>query len=254
MPDIQSQPTMGEYLVREGFITQSQFNKALAEQNSSAKSLGRILVDLGLITESVRINILQKRFGFELIKLKEFKADMAILSRIPYNFAEKHRVIPLAVDQANTLVVAMEDPSDILVVDMIKNQVGSLIRPCVASNEDIQHVLDQYSTGSDAFTTARKKEEQARGPKPQSRAMRLMRNVAVPLLMFLPLALFMLAIRIDLFGAANWLQGLYSSGFINSTFDICIYIALIWGLWSVIIYEVNALIFGKRKDEDQDLI
>jgi hypothetical protein len=245
-----SQPTMGEYLVREGFITQAQFNRALAEQGNTTKSLGRILVELGLISENMRINVLQRRFGFDLARLKDYKASAGVLARIPYNFAEKHRVVPLALE-GSTLVVAMEDPSDILICDMIKNQVGMPIRACVASNEDIQNVLDQYVTGSSEIKAAQTDNKPRR--RPPSRAARIMRSVGMPLIAALPMVVFALALYFNFFGAADELRRLYDEQIIVSMFDLSIYIALVWGLWSVVVYEINALIFGRHGDEEEEL-
>ena len=244
-----SQPTMGEYLVREGFITQAQFNTALAEQGNSTKSLGRILVELGLISENMRINVLQRRFGFELVRLKDFKADPAVLARIPYNFAEKHRVVPIAMEGRTTLVVAMEDPSDILITDMIKNQVGIGIRACVASNEEIQAVLDQYQTGSSEIRALQNPVQPAK--KVRSRGARFMRAAGLPLLVALPMLVFSLALPMNWWGAADRLRELYDDKTV-SMFDLFIYIALTWGLWSVVVYEINALIFGRGGDDEEE--
>jgi len=42
MVEVRRQGSLGDYLVREGIISQSQFNKALEIQGETLRSIGRI--------------------------------------------------------------------------------------------------------------------------------------------------------------------------------------------------------------------
>lgn len=239
--------TLGEYLVREGFISQQQFSKALEEQRATMRSLGRILVDMGLITESMRMTILQKQFGFELMRLKGFKADPLLLSLIPYTFAEKHRIVPVKQD-SRTLIVAMEDPSDILLLDALKHQVGMPLQPAVASQDDIQQVLDQYQTGAETV-----QQQLAAALRPEAAWHRVLRLGAFPVLALAPMAGFLAAVMFNINEFGVWLQKQHSMGFMSWP-DLFLYILLVWGLWTIILFEIDGLIFhkGSKPDRDED--
>jgi len=244
MIDVRSQPTLGDYLVREGIISQSQLNRALEEQNATSRSIGRNLVDLGFITENTRMTILQKRFGFELLRLKDVKSDPMLFAMIPYSFAEKHRVVPIRQDEEHTLIVAMEDPSDILIVDAIKNQIGMRIKPVVASHEDIQNVLDQYQTHSDAKALPAGAALEAR------LAYKILKNTAFPVLALAPLVFFFVALSFDIADTAKMLRHALQEEIITR-WDLSLYIGLIWGLWTIILFEINGLIFGRDNHEEE---
>jgi hypothetical protein len=245
-----SQPTLGEYLVREGIISQSQFNGAIGEQRKSLHSIGRILVEMGLITEMMRISILQKTFGYELANLQNVKIDPKLLTLIPMTFAEKHRAVPIRRESNDILVVGMEDPTDLLVVDAIKNQVGLDVEPVIASLDDIHAVLAQYSQlGPLAGQVL-----VGRRSFHDSLAYKILKHGAFPVLALAPLALFFIAILYDLWGVGAFIKQ-YFEEHPNPVFDMFLYFCLSWGLWSIILFEINGLIFGeppaKEKEETE---
>ena len=244
--ETRSQPGLGEYLVREGYITQTQFNRALDVQHETHRSMGRVLVELGLITEAMRMDVLEKRFGFERILLKDLPIDRQILHIIPHSFAEKHRLVPVRQEPNQSLVVAMEDPSDILVVDAIKKQIGLVIIPYVASHDDIQVVLDRYhAPGPEAAPEVEK-------PGGHGILFRLVRATAFPVLALLPLVGFLGALATDAFDLNTKLNRMINVDKNLSMQVLVIYTSLGWALWTIILYEINGLIFGHgRKNEEE---
>ena len=248
MIDVRSQPALGDYLVREGIISQSQLNRVLEEQQATTRSIGRILVDLGYISESARMTILQKRFNYELIRLKDVEVDPLLLTMIPRIFAEKHRGVPVRQEEDHTLVVAMEDPSDILVADAIKSQIGLRIKSCVASHDDVQMVLDQYHTQE----RIKKAQQSVKTNFRDGRSYKILRYAAFPILAFAPLVLFFLELYLDLTGFPKALQKWLTEGII-STWDLFLYFCLSWGLWTIILFEINGLIFGQATKEEDEI-
>lgn len=241
----QTQAGLGDFLVRERLISQGNLNQALEQQRASSKSIGRILVDMGLISESMRTTLLQKEFGYSLVRLKDRPIEPLILALIPYSFAEKHHIVPVEQSRDGKLVVAMEDPSDMLLVDALKNQIGLNIEPRIAVKEDIQYVLSLYQTGAEL---ARKQAEES----VQQRVwFRLIKHGAFPVLALAPLVLFLAGTYYDLLGIRGYLLDQFENQIINE-WDLAIYIGLGWGLWTVILYEINGLIFGRKGSEDEE--
>lgn len=247
MADVRSQPTLGDYLIREGIITQAQLNRALEEQMATSRSIGRILVDMGFLSEAARMNLLQKRFGFDLIRLKDVKVDPALLTMVPHSFAEKHRVVPVRQEEGPTLVVAMEDPSDILIIDAIKNQIGMRIKPVVASRDDLQVVLNQYPSA-----------EQVLAARPEAQPVQhgllytILKYGAFPVLALLPLVLFFMVLSVNFHGWAHKLQVMHDEGSLTR-YDLILYFLLSWGSWTMILFEINGLIFGNQsKDAEEE--
>jgi len=240
MIQAQSQLSLGDYMLREGQITQSQFNHALKEQRKSSRSIGRILVDTELITESMRMTILQKQFGFKLIHLPEQEIDQLILALIPFAFADKHKIVPIRQEPDRALVVAMEDPTDTLVIDMIENQLEMNVKPFISSNEDIAKVLSQY--GIQEQLPAVNLEMNLKD-RPWYR---FLRKYTLPMMVFLPLAIFFAAIQFNWKEFGDFLSRSYSEGIISG-FDFFLYLLLLWSLWSIILYWLNGIVFNTGK-------
>ncbi|MEE3149367.1 MAG: pilus assembly protein PilB, partial [Candidatus Neomarinimicrobiota bacterium] len=57
---------IGDILVHEGKISDSQLNSALAEQKVRKEKLGTVLLDQGLITEDDLVKVYSMQLGYDL--------------------------------------------------------------------------------------------------------------------------------------------------------------------------------------------
>jgi hypothetical protein len=227
--------TLGDMLLREGIISRGQLDEAVKRQKAaSEKSVGQILVEMGVITESVKMSFLKKKFGYEFFTLGDKKVDLVLLSYIPKHYAEKYHVVPVGLDKG-VLIVAMDDPSDLSLLDNLKTTVGMPIRPVITSATDIDDILKLYPEG---------KEEYIIITTPPSTLYRTFKYLFLPVLGFFPLLVFI--------GLLN-----FSEGFVKAvtkitqagssfSFDVFLYTLLGWGLWITIIWEINGLIFEPK--------
>lgn len=219
-----STPSLGDVLVRDGLITQSQLRQALADQKSSSFSIGRVLVDRGYITEQKRNEVLQREFGFEMIDLNAYKLDPILAMRISPEFAQKHHILPVRQDDG-VMILAMEDPSDLMVLDFIKNQVGMRLKPYIAPRAELKRALALVYGGEAApgQVTAL--------PGLRRRGGRLWRFFGPFLyyvLLFLPLVAFV-GLIIFVPAVQDVAQGL-------TTFDVGLYTLLGWGVWAILVF------------------
>jgi hypothetical protein len=109
------------------------------------RSIGRILVDLETDHRKRPHDGAAQAFRLRGRHGSGHESTRRNVKAIPHAFAEKHRVVPLRYEGEHTLVVAMEDPSDLLIIDAIKNQVGMNVRALVASCDDVQGGADIVS-------------------------------------------------------------------------------------------------------------
>lgn len=249
MVGVRSQPTLGEFLVREGLITQKQLQQVVSEQKNNSRSVGRLLVDRGFITEELRMSMLLKRFGFESISLKAIEIEPLLLMLVPHAFAEKHHVVPVRKDDEDTLVVAMEDPSDSDVIETMKGQLGLRVKPYAATREDIQAVLNAYTRQEEIQHAVADFEESKK-----SILLKIVRYVFFPLMLVLPVVLYL----IDLQTGSIGIEGLIHTTKVGerlTRWDMVLYIVVGWGVWGMVTYEINGLMFGKKKkteDEEEE--
>ncbi len=142
---------IGELLITEGLIDESQLKKALDEQKKTKDSMGTILVKLGFVSETDLTNALGKQLGVASVDLSHFEIDAKVLSVIPEDIARKYKVIPLH-RMGYTITLAMSNPTNVLAIDDIKFRTGYNVEAVVSAETSIMKAIDKYygSAGSSA--------------------------------------------------------------------------------------------------------
>ena len=110
---------IGEILVHQGKISESQLNQALVEQKNTREKLGQTLIDMNVINEEDLTEVYALQMGFK--KADNFillEADSTIAAMIPEDFARSNRVLAVNKNDS-TLVVAMEDPEDLVTICLL---------------------------------------------------------------------------------------------------------------------------------------
>lgn len=232
-----STPNLGEVLLREGLVTQSQLRSALNEQKQTAHSLGRVLVEKGIISEDVRTSVLKKAFGLRTIDLKNVEFDPLLTVMIPSAFAQKHRILPVRQEGDGILVVAMEDPSDMMVLDAVKNQVGMRIRPYIANSQELADALIELYHGDGA-------------PKPAAESSGRAKKIFWVFLKIFFTFLYFAPILVG-FLLITYVQEAQDFANATNTFDLGLYTVLLMALWAIIIFEINGLLFGRGNKEEE---
>ncbi len=134
---------LGELLVRNELINDQQLHDALEDQKSHGGRLGSSLIKLGFVKEEQLSAFLSKQYGVPSINLAEFEIDADVIRQIPPEVAQKYQIVP--VNRAgSTLIVAMNDPSNIFAIDDIKFMTGFNVEVVVATESSIKTAIDQY--------------------------------------------------------------------------------------------------------------
>ncbi|OEU48166.1 MAG: type IV-A pilus assembly ATPase PilB [Desulfuromonadales bacterium C00003096] len=134
---------LGELLVRNELINDQQLHDALEDQKSQGGRLGSSLIKLGFVKEEQLSAFLSKQYGVPSINLAEFEIDADVIRQIPPEVAQKYQIVP--VNRAgSTLIVAMNDPSNIFAIDDIKFMTGFNVEVVVATESSIKTAIDQY--------------------------------------------------------------------------------------------------------------
>ena len=134
---------LGEWLVREGFITPEQLKTALEVQQHQGKRLGHHLIDLGYLDEKVLCRFLAEHFKVPSLGEESIHIAPALMRIIPKKLLLEHEIIPLN-RSGNTLTLVMTDPSDNEVIQELSESLGLTIHALVATQSVVQKKLGQY--------------------------------------------------------------------------------------------------------------
>lgn len=152
MPNVK----LGEILTSENLVTEDQLVGALKDQKKRRKSaLGEILVEKGIIQRNQIQQALAKKLGIPFVNLREFIIEPDIIRLLTASTAFKHKVVPLYVYEGR-IVVAVENPMDWQLIDMLSFNLNKFVEPVMASSEDINWALQFYYTAEDIEQTIAK--------------------------------------------------------------------------------------------------
>jgi type IV pilus assembly protein PilB len=143
---------LGDLLVAERLITQEQLLKALTDQKGTADKLGSVLVRLRYISEEQLIGFLSRQYGIPSMTLTQLEVASEVLRLVPAVIARKYEVLPVK-RLANTLTLAMADPTNVFALDDIAFMTNLQVLPVVASQAAIRKAIDRNYAASTAGVT-----------------------------------------------------------------------------------------------------
>ncbi|PWL04204.1 GspE/PulE family protein [Hallerella porci] len=133
---------IGEMLLSHGFITEAQLNKALEEQKKTGQRLGRTLVALGFMSEERLVEILSAQFEVPYVKLSNFNIDPEVHNLISEDVCRTYKIVPLFVTD-KTLTIAMTDPTNAHVIDIVKFKSQMDVDVVMANEKDVMSAIDR---------------------------------------------------------------------------------------------------------------
>lgn len=110
---------LGELLISQGVIDDTQLKAALEHRSKNKTRLGASLIELGHINDKVLATFLSKQYGIPAISLDGVTIDPELVKLIPKALCERHMLIPLNIEQ-NRLSIAISDPTNVSAVDDVR--------------------------------------------------------------------------------------------------------------------------------------
>ena len=148
---------IGVILVKNNIITEKQLQEALKIQKQNPeKRIGEILVELKYLTDEELLNALSMQFGIPIVNLSKYEIKDDIIKILPEDMIKKYKVIPIN-RFGNTLILAVDDPSNIAAIDDIKFYTGYNIDIVIASIKDIKATIDRIFDNTSAIDTINSK-------------------------------------------------------------------------------------------------
>ena len=134
---------LGEILISEGALTEHQLMDAIDEQRSRGQTLGRTLVELGMISESQLVRALAQQVGMEFVDLASYPVDQSAVAMVPAALCRRHNALPVA-REGDILKLAMANPSNVVAVDDFRSASRMQVVPVIATHDDVAGAIDRY--------------------------------------------------------------------------------------------------------------
>jgi MSHA biogenesis protein MshE len=143
---------VGELLLEQKLITDQQLKAALAEQTRSGRKLGRVLVELGMVTEKVFHETLARHLQIPYLDLRQLQLVPATVRLLPEAQARRSRALVLQADAGGALV-GMADPTDLFAYDEIAAALKRPIRIALVRETDLLKTLDAIYRRTDEIAS-----------------------------------------------------------------------------------------------------
>ncbi len=140
------QKPLGQLLKEMELVTEGQIQEALAIQRESGGALGRILVELGYVTEEEMLLALGAQVGMEVVNLDEIEVNRDVIAKVSPTMAKVYKVVPIKFEN-NTLTVAMADPLNVSVLDDLRFMLNCEVQGAVSNEQAVEKALEQYYAG-----------------------------------------------------------------------------------------------------------
>jgi general secretion pathway protein E len=120
MERLRTRKMFGEDLVERGIISEEELNTVLNLRGQSHEKIGKLLVDLGTMSELDLVRHLSSHLDIPFMTAEEFPNVPVVEKVFSVDFMRECRVVPIGIRDDHTLILAMSDPQDRAAVDSIR--------------------------------------------------------------------------------------------------------------------------------------
>ena len=147
---------LGDVLLERGLATPEQVYEAGQEQRRVGRSMGRVLVDQGVISEADLVRALAAQIGLDYVDLGDALIDPSASALVPGAVCRRHMLVPVRFVDGK-LVIAMADPANVIALDDVRSIAKVDLKPVVSTRGDVMAAIARaYRAGDelDSLSTA----------------------------------------------------------------------------------------------------
>jgi type IV pilus assembly protein PilB len=143
------QKRLGDILIEKGYLRPEQLEEALEQQRLTGRSrlLGEILLSLGYCTEEQIAECLAEEHGLPFVRLELRYFDPKVVDLFPRDYIENNCILPLF-RVRDELTVAVNEPSNLFLLQEIEYLTGLRVNPVVATQRDIRRMIASLPNSS----------------------------------------------------------------------------------------------------------
>ncbi len=161
--------SLADFLLSSHRVSQDAYAAARLESANSSKPIEQVLIERNLVSGEEISQARAKLLGVAYLDIDTEAIDPTALTLVPEPVARRYIVLPFKYNKdANTLHLAMSDPSDLEAIEFIRQKAGAVVIPFAADPKKIIKIIEeQYRQDIVKEVSAAIAETQL--PKPQIR-------------------------------------------------------------------------------------
>lgn len=160
-PPESDQAGIEDILFKQGLLNRDQLTAIKLESINSGQSAEKLIIQHSLVPSDKLLIARSQMLSVPYVNLETRGILADVLNYIPEAVARRYKLIPFD-KQGNRLLVAMEDPLDLQVIQFLEKKSGLFITPYLATSEGILKAInEQYSQNLTTEVTSALKEVSA---------------------------------------------------------------------------------------------
>ncbi len=150
---LKSKKLIGQVFLERGLIDEEELRTALNLQADSREKLGKLLVDLGYVSERDCLAVVSEHLEIPAMSAADYPPVPVIENLLTFRFMKQCKFVPIALEN-NALTLAMTDPLDNATLDAVRQSTGYQVRAILGAESEIMDILEKFY-GSAASTLGR---------------------------------------------------------------------------------------------------
>lgn len=140
---------LSKLLIKYNLITMEELEKAKTLQKNNKLSLKENLIQMGLISEEQISKAMARELKVKYVDLTTYDIKEEACKLLPEKIVRQYNLLPLDW-QGDRLLVAMENPLDIIAMQDVKLYTGKNIIPVMSSKGELENAIGRfYNTSED---------------------------------------------------------------------------------------------------------
>jgi type IV pilus assembly protein PilB len=139
---------LGTILVDLGYLDEDGLWRVLEEQKKGSDLIGRVAVNLGLVTDDHVLKALSEQLGMKVIKLGEMTIPQEAIDQVNETMATAFKVVPITVGKKDkSITVAMAEPQNPATLDSLRSFLGVEVKGMIASEKEVLAAIERVYAG-----------------------------------------------------------------------------------------------------------
>jgi general secretion pathway protein E len=145
---LKAKKLIGQVFLERGLVDREELKTALNLQAESGEKIGKLLIDLGYVSEKDCLAIVSEHLGIPALSAADYPEVPVLENVFTFRFMKQCKFVPVALEN-NTLTLAMTDPMDKTTLDSIRQVTQYEVRAMLGAESEIIDSLEKlYGSAS----------------------------------------------------------------------------------------------------------
>ena len=150
---LKSRKLIGQVFLERGLVDEEELHTALNLQSESREKIGKLLVDLGYVSEKDCLGVVSEHLNIPTISGPDYPPGPVLENVLTHRFMKQCKFVPVSLEN-NVLTLAMTDPLDHATLNSVQQATGYQVKAVLGAESEIMDVIEKFY-GSAASTLGR---------------------------------------------------------------------------------------------------